>query len=376
MLHPNGGGSTNSKKNLKLHDPKIEDHLPYLDFPESWPLWLTRNDVADWLEHYQAVLDIPVRLETTLKSATWDDTTRLWSLEVTSKDGMKTILRPGHVVLATGVHSDVPTIPKIENQHAFTGQIWHTKHHTSASTIPGIKGKKVAVIGSSSSAHDVCYDFATHGADVTMIQRGVTAIYSLDSKLKVMSANYMRPGISTKDADLLANTTPQPIAMTLSIGGMQMMCKNDSALLEGLAKTEFKFLTGENGFGLLHLLQRNAGNHYIDQGCTQLIIDGKIKVRQCDRGLQKFEHDGLVLADGRKVAADIVVMATGYQLVNRAVRDIMGPAVADRCRNLFGTTEEGERSGVSSFRDALLLGQHVPIDILTSLHTIYENLAF
>lgn len=366
--------STDSWKNLKLHDPKIEDHLPYLDFPDTWPLWLTRNNVAGWLEHYQAILEIPVRLETKLTSAIWDDASRLWSLEVTLKDGTKTTLRPGHVVLATGFHSDVPAMPEIENQHDFKGHIWHTKHHTSASTIPDIRSKKVAVIGSSSSAHDACQDFAVHGADVTMIQRGVTAIYSLDSKLKVMSANYMRPGISTKDADLLSNSTPAPVAMTLLVGGTKMMVKNDSALLEGLAKTEFKFLTGENGFGLLHLLLRNGGNHYIDQGCTKLIVDGKIKVRQCDGGVQKFEQDGLVLADGRKVPADIVVMATGYQLVTRSVRDIMGPAVADRCRNLFGTTEEGERSGVSSSQDSLLLSQRASIHTFPPLHAICYNL--
>lgn len=41
-----------------------------------------------------------------------------------------------------------------------------------------------------------------------------------------------------------------------------------------------------------------------------MIIDGRIKVRRCSEGIKQFTADGLVLADGRKIEADIVILAT------------------------------------------------------------------
>ena len=39
-----------SPAGLLLHDPVWYDHLPYLPFPESWPVFTPRDKLADWLE--------------------------------------------------------------------------------------------------------------------------------------------------------------------------------------------------------------------------------------------------------------------------------------------------------------------------------------
>eukprot|EP01049_Picozoa_sp_SAG25_P004514 SAG25_NODE_286_length_10355_cov_16.654544_5_plen_149_part_00 len=40
---------------LLLHDPVWYDHLPYMPFPASWPVFTPRDKIADWLEMYSCV---------------------------------------------------------------------------------------------------------------------------------------------------------------------------------------------------------------------------------------------------------------------------------------------------------------------------------
>ena len=50
--------------------------------------------------------------------------------------------------------------------------------------------------------------------------------------------------------------------------------------------------------------------YYVDVGCSQLIIDGKVKIKQGQR-IERFEETGVRFKDGSLLEADIVVLATG-----------------------------------------------------------------
>ena len=45
-------------KSLCLHDPVWYDHLPYLKFPENWPVFSPKDKIADWLEMYTRVMEL------------------------------------------------------------------------------------------------------------------------------------------------------------------------------------------------------------------------------------------------------------------------------------------------------------------------------
>ena len=47
------------------------------------------------------------------------------------------------------------------------------------------EGKKVVVVGSGTSAHDICQDLWEHGADVTMIQRSPTPITKVSTHQQI-----------------------------------------------------------------------------------------------------------------------------------------------------------------------------------------------
>ena len=45
-------------KSLCLHDPVWYDHLPYLKFPDNWPVFSPKDKIADWLEMYTRVMEL------------------------------------------------------------------------------------------------------------------------------------------------------------------------------------------------------------------------------------------------------------------------------------------------------------------------------
>ena len=46
----------------------------------------------------------------------------------------------------------------------------------------------------------------------------------------------------------------------------------------------------------------------LDVGCVQLILDGKVKVRS-GSGVSEMSEDGVILEDGTKLPADVVIFA-------------------------------------------------------------------
>jgi putative flavoprotein involved in K+ transport len=45
-------------KSLCLHDPVWYDHLPYLPFPDHWPVYTPKDKMGDWLESYTRIMEL------------------------------------------------------------------------------------------------------------------------------------------------------------------------------------------------------------------------------------------------------------------------------------------------------------------------------
>ena len=68
--HPRPGDQWRSRyKSLCLHDPVWYDHLPYLKFPDNWPVFAPKDKIGDWLESYTKVMEVPYWSSTTATSA-------------------------------------------------------------------------------------------------------------------------------------------------------------------------------------------------------------------------------------------------------------------------------------------------------------------
>src|SRR3954471_5583463 len=79
-------------KHLALHDPVWYDHLPYLPFPQNWPVFSPKDKIADWLESYTRVLELNYWTNTEAKQATYDEALGEWRVTV-ERDGQAHVLR-------------------------------------------------------------------------------------------------------------------------------------------------------------------------------------------------------------------------------------------------------------------------------------------
>ncbi|AUI59710.1 NAD(P)/FAD-dependent oxidoreductase [Amycolatopsis sp. BJA-103] len=321
-------------KNLCLHDPVWYDHLPYLPFPDNWPVFAPKDKIADWLEMYTRLMEVPYWTSTEVTSASWDEDKQQWLVTVV-REGEELALTPRHVVFATGM-SGKPNLPSFPGMESFEGD----QHHSSAHPGPdSYAGKKAVVVGSNNSAHDICAALWEHGADVTMVQRSSTHIVKSDSLMDLglgdlYSERAVQAGITTDKADMIFASIPYRIMPQFQIPVYDAIRERDKDFYARLEAAGFRHDWGDDGSGLFLKYLRRGSGYYIDVGASELVADGKIKLAHGQ--VDHLTRDTVVLSDGTELAADLVVYATGYGSMNGWVADLVGQETADRVGKCWG----------------------------------------
>ncbi|NMJ41761.1 NAD(P)/FAD-dependent oxidoreductase [Roseomonas sp. JC162] len=325
---------------LTLHNETRVNHLPYMPFPRSWPVFIPKDMLANWFELYAEAMEINTWTGTELTGGTWDEAAQCWEVTLKRADGTERRMRPRHIVMANGV-SSIPIMPDLPGLKDFKGVVRH-----SGSVGSGLDwaGRRALVLGTGTSGHDVAQDLAVSGAaEVTLIQRRPTLVVSL----KEAQAPYALydEDIPFEDKDLLATSFPFPIYRRAHQRMTRMNEHADKALLDGLKEKGFRLTSGPDGTGWQIMYQQRGGGYYFDAGCSQMIIDGKVGLIQFD-DIDRFGPEGAIMKDGTTRSADLIVLATGYEGQAAAARRLFGDAVADRVGKVWGWDEEGELHGM------------------------------
>lgn len=321
-------------KSLCLHDPVWYDHLPYLPFPPNWPVFAPKDKIGDWLEMYARVMELNYWTRTTCKSASYDTVAREWTV-VVDRDGHDVVLRPKELVLATGM-SGKANVPKFKGMEAFKGEQHHSSRHPGPDAW---RGKRAVVVGSNNSAHDICAALWENDVDVTMVQRSSTHIVKSATLMDVAlgglySEKAVAAGMTTNKADMIFASLPYAILHQFQIPVYAQMKAQDAEFYAGLEKAGFWLDWGDDDSGLFMKYLRRGSGYYIDVGASQLIIDGKIKLKRGQ--VAEVVEDGVLLSDGTHLPADVIVYATGYGSMNGWAADLMGQDVADKVGKCWG----------------------------------------
>jgi len=320
---------------LTLHNEVYANHLPYMAFPTTWPTYVPKDKIANWFESYADALELNFWTSTELVKGRYDEAAQCWTVTLRRADGQERTMRPRHLVFATGANTR-PFIPDLPGLEDFAGEILHSEGYTTGA---GWKGKKALVLGTGNSGHDSAHDLYESGADVSLIQRGSSGIISLESGQLLYSLYAEGPPID--DCDLLATATPYPVL----VKGFQLvtaeMQRRDKRILDGLRARGFKMDFGEDETGIQMKYFRRGGGYYIDVGCCDLIIDGKIPLMQWDK-IERFVPDGALMKDGTIAPADLLILATGYRGLQDLVRELLGDRVAERTGPIWGFGADGE----------------------------------
>jgi len=322
-------------KSLCLHDPVWYDHLPYLPFPDDWPVFAPKDKIGDWLEMYTKVMELNYWSSTTAKKARFDPVRQEWEV-IVERAGKEVTLRPKQLVFALGV-SGYPNVPNIPGAETFEG----VQHHSSQHPGPEAwRGKKCVVLGSNNSAHDICAALWEHGADVTMVQRSSTHIAPSGSLMELAlgglySESAVKAGVTTDKADLIFASIPYKILAPMQVPIYDEMKKREADLYARLEKAGFLLDFGVDGSGLFMKYLRRGSGYYIDVGASELVANGSVKLRS-GVNIERINPRSVTLSDGSELPADLLVYATGYGSMNGWLADLISPEVADKVGKVWG----------------------------------------
>jgi cation diffusion facilitator CzcD-associated flavoprotein CzcO len=314
---------------LTLHNQVQVNHLPYMPFPPNWPVYIPKDKLANWFESYVDAMELNFWTSTSFESGEYDFAKRCWSVTLRGGDGTSRTLHPRHVVMATGV-SGIANIPDIPTLPDFTGVIQHSSRYDDGENW---KGKRALVIGTGNSGHDIAQDLYSSGANVTLVQRRATLITNIEPSAQLAYATYNEGTL--EDNDLIATSMPLKLAKKTHRMITEQSKVLDKDLLDGLKAVGFKLDYGEDDTGWQFKYLTRGGGYYFNVGCSDLVARREIAIRQFS-DIESFVPNGARMKNGEVLAADLIVLATGYKPQEALVRQLFGEEIAARVGPIWG----------------------------------------
>lgn len=314
---------------LTLHNQVQVNHLPYMPFPPNWPTYIPKDKLANWFESYVDAMELNFWTGTEFIGGSYDDAQGRWTVELRRADGTTRTMRPRHVVMATGV-SGIPNLPEIPGLKNFSGQVMHSSRYEDGENWTG---KRALVIGTGNSGHDIAQDLHSSGAAVTLVQRSSTLITNIEPSAQLAYAAYNEG--SLEDNDLIATSMPLALAKRSHVLMTEQSKELDKTLLDGLARKGFRLDFGDGGTGWQFKYLTRGGGYYFNVGCSDLVASGAVALQQF-ADIETFVSDGARLKNGETIAADLIVLATGYRPQEELVKKLFGEAMAARVGPIWG----------------------------------------
>lgn len=263
-------------------------------------------------------VDRHIRYGHLVKRASWSSKDASWTIEAEQKETGETVaVRGGFVLMCAGYYSyEQGYSPEFEGQDRFRGEIVHPQHWPEDLDYAG---KKVVVIGSGATAVTLIPEMAKDAAHVVMVQRSPT---------------YM---VSRPDTDIIANflrkVLPEKIAYAITrwknIRFQQTVYRKTRTDPDKVRKKLLDMVRKEMGPDYdvdTHFSPRY--NPWDQRLCLvpngdffEAIKAGRSSI-VTDR-IDTFTENGLRLASGTELEADIIVTATGLNLVLLGGADVL-----------------------------------------------------
>ncbi|MEM7253522.1 MAG: NAD(P)-binding domain-containing protein [Pseudomonadota bacterium] len=320
---------------LKLHNVTSVNHLPYLPFPPTFPRYIPKDKIANWLESYVEHMEVNFWTETRFETAAYDDASERWRAVLRTTDGVERLVHPAHIVMATSV-SATPNLPDIPTLGAFKGEVLHSSEFPGGETW---RGRRALVFGTGTSGHDIAQELYANDVEVTVIQRSPTLIVNVEPSAQLYDGMYLDFSKRTADLDLFNSSFPLALVKENHKRITKRVRELDKSILDGLEEVGFELDFGEDGTGWPLKYRTRGGGYYFNAGCSDLIAAREVGLRQY-RDIECFTATGLRLRDGSRMEADLVVLATGFKGPLSIVRERFGDAIAQRVGEVWGVNPD------------------------------------
>jgi monooxygenase len=255
-------------------------------------------------------IDAKIRLNHRVLSAGWSSADCVWTVEAERTDTGETVtLTCGFLFMCSGYYrydeGYTPAFPGLEN---FKGEVVHPQHWPADLDYAG---KRIVVIGSGATAVTLVPAMARDAASVTMLQRSPTYVVSMPGEDAL--ANRLRSILPAKAAYAIVrwkNVTLQGFSYRLSRKRPGLMKK---LLRRGLVRML------PPGYDIdRHFKPRyNPWDQRLclvpDADLFKVLSDGSAEI--ATDTIKTFTEDGIALDSGAELEADIVISATGLNVL-------------------------------------------------------------
>lgn len=308
----------------------VKSHLYSFSFdlnPDWSRLWSGQAEILDYFEKCSERYELGphLRLGTEIVSATWDAAADQWELITATGERHRFDV----VVSAIGLFTR-PVMPDLPEEEPFAGTVMHSARWDPS--VP-IEGKRVAILGTGSTAAQLLPELAKTAEQVYSIQRSPTWILPKPD----------RP-YTDRERWLFRHV---PLAKKVYRTRLWLRSESNISVIEhGSDKTQqFKSLA-------VNLLESEVADPELRRtltpdtplGCKRLVFSSdfvpaltRSNVEVVASSARALRAKALVTEDGRELDVDVVVCATGYAAADYLgqieVTGENGQALSDRWRD-------------------------------------------
>lgn len=297
------------------HEKSIADAPAILDYLKET---VAEHDLSQYIRYHHRVTAI-----------SWDSRDALWTVTV-DRNGETISMACRFLHMCTGYYSYTdPYIPEFKGRDNFKGPFFHPQFWPETLDY---KGKSVVVIGSGATAVTIVPAMASSGAGhVTMLQRSPT--YYVTRPARDGLANFLRkilPGGIAYRVTRFKNIFMQQYFYNAT---QRKPAANRERLIEMVRKEL------PSGYDIkTHFTPRyNPWEQRLclvpDSDMFSAIASGKAEV--VTDQIDHFTAEGIMLASGKALNADIIVCATGLKMEILSGVSIMVDGVAARIGDTF-----------------------------------------
>lgn len=299
--------------------------FPDFPLPADVPHFTPGPQFQKYMEDYCDHFDIRDSLRLGIRVQSLERAGDGWRLEVDA-DGEVETVGVDLVVIATGLYSDVPNIPKLDGHEQFKGEILHASQ---VKDISQLRGQRVAIVGYGKSATDIAGAATDVAESVHLVFR--TAHWPVPRKL--LGLLPFKWGMLTRLVAALIPpyVRPTPIVRMLHSIGYPLPWVF-WRIVEILLRTQQKLDTQiSNGRNLVpdHPVEYDAYTEVTmvpRPGFIELIRNRRIVAHRA--GIKRLTSHEVVLDENDALGVDCIVFGTGWKtgfaFLPEAIRELLG----------------------------------------------------
>lgn len=333
---------------LHLHDIIDQCHMPFLPMPDTYPVYVSRMQFVHYLQSYQRMLGLNVKLGHKVSRAFKTNDGRWEVHALDSKRGEQQTYRPQVLVIANGMFTKAH-VPSIADAELFKGQLLHSSEYRTGAVFAG---KRVLVVGTGNSGAEIACDLWEQGAKPTILQRSPSPIIPR-WLIGLTQQTLYRP--IWKEA-----LEQHPEVFWEVVDGIhKWLCQHEIGDVQalGLKLSEIPPVKGWRDM---------FSAATMDIGTVELVRRKEILV--VNQELDRFVEDGVIFQGSEQaVPFDAVVFATGYHM-SGAHQDWLCP---DLCKQLGSGWDFIKEERVGEGAMAHVAGGPCPVP---GLHFLWGNL--